>query len=254
MLLVSRILRSFVAMAIIRGTLTFDSLDRLLEDAIPVLFPPVRMSLHLCRLEQEDAIKLSKRMSSKRFIHEIRREFDGFAARTHDNWEHRDLYVLDLNCDYAIPLLRTANETGMFSAPMKWLLLRDRSSVVGDSRDERETLKDMAVYPDSEVIVARKRMDGVVEISSVYRPSPFHEAIEEDRGNWTIEHGVRMPNLYPSSRRRRDLRRTPLKSCLVMTDPDTINHLTDYENKHIDPVTKANYPWIMHIANRMNAT
>lgn len=39
-----------------------------------------------------------------------------------------------------------------------------------------------------------------------------------------------------------------------MTDPDTINHLTDYENKHIDPVTKANYPWIMHIANRMNAT
>lgn len=52
MLLVSRILRSFVAMAIIRGTLTFDSLDRLLEDAIPVLFPPVRMSLHLCRLEQ----------------------------------------------------------------------------------------------------------------------------------------------------------------------------------------------------------
>lgn len=109
-----------------------------------------------------------------------------------------------------------ANETGMFSAPMKWLLLRDRSSVVGDSRDERETLKDMAVYPDSEVIVARKRMDGVVEISSVYRPSPFHEAIEEDRGNWTIEHGVRMPNLYPSSRRRRDLRRTPLKSCLVV--------------------------------------
>lgn len=137
----------------------------------------------------------------------------------HDIWEHRDLYVLDLNCDYAIPLLRAANETGMLSAPLKWLLLRDRSSVDGDWTDERETLKGMAVYPDSEVIVARKRRNGVVEIRSVYRPSPFHEAIEEDRGNWTIEHGVRMPNLYPSSRRRRDLRRTPLKSCLVVFFP-----------------------------------
>lgn len=104
----------------------------------------------------------------------------------------------------------------MFSAPMKWLLLRDRPSVDGDSTDERETLKNMAVYPDSEVIVAKKRTNGVVEISSVYRPSRFHEAIEEDRGNWTIECGVRMRNLYPSSRRRRDLRRTPLKSCLVV--------------------------------------
>lgn len=52
MLLVPRILRSFAAIVIIRGTLAFDSLDRLLEDAIPILFPPVRMSLHLCRLGQ----------------------------------------------------------------------------------------------------------------------------------------------------------------------------------------------------------
>lgn len=104
--LVPRILRSFAAIAIVRGTLAFDSLDRLLEDAIPILFPPVRMSLHLCRLEREDAIELSKKMSSKRFIHEIHRELDGFTARMHDIWEHRDLYVLDLNCDYAIPLLR----------------------------------------------------------------------------------------------------------------------------------------------------
>lgn len=39
-----------------------------------------------------------------------------------------------------------------------------------------------------------------------------------------------------------------------MTDPDTIDHLTDYENKHIDPTTKANYPWMLNIVDRMNAT
>jgi len=39
-----------------------------------------------------------------------------------------------------------------------------------------------------------------------------------------------------------------------MTDLDTINHLTDFEDKSVDPVTKANYPWLLHLANRMNAT
>ena len=39
-----------------------------------------------------------------------------------------------------------------------------------------------------------------------------------------------------------------------MTDPNTINHLTDFKDKSVDPVTKANYPWILHLVNRMNAT
>lgn len=41
---------------------------------------------------------------------------------------------------------------------------------------------------------------------------------------------------------------------LQMTDPNTINHLTDFKDKAIDPVTKANYPWILHLVKRMNAT
>lgn len=39
-----------------------------------------------------------------------------------------------------------------------------------------------------------------------------------------------------------------------MTDPNTINHLTDFEDKSIDPVTKVGYPWMLHLVNRMNAT
>nr|AQN78502.1 ionotropic receptor 75u [Meteorus pulchricornis] len=39
-----------------------------------------------------------------------------------------------------------------------------------------------------------------------------------------------------------------------MTDPDTLNHLTDYKNKLVDAVTKANYIWLQHIAERMNVT
>ncbi|XP_050580162.1 uncharacterized protein LOC126917392 isoform X2 [Bombus affinis] len=205
----------------------------------------------------DGAIELSRRMSRKGLVHDIHREFQGFELRTrHDGWDHRILYVVDLDCDYAIPLLRAANSSGQFSAPMRWLLLRD-GTIAGNSmaRVDR-TFRNMAVYPDSEVIVATKLRveDNLAEITSVYRPSPYHGVITENRGNWTTDGGVRAANLHAASRRRRNLRQTPLKSCLVMTDPDTINHLTDYENKHIDAVTKANYPWMLHIASRTNAT
>lgn len=39
-----------------------------------------------------------------------------------------------------------------------------------------------------------------------------------------------------------------------MQNPDTINHLTDFKYKTIDPITKANYIWVVHLVNRMNAT
>ncbi|KAK9297429.1 hypothetical protein QLX08_008858 [Tetragonisca angustula] len=200
-------------------------------------------------------------MSRSGLAHEIRAELGGLEVRTgRDLWDHRVLHVLDLDCDYAVPLLRAANASGMFSAPTRWLLLRDRTigeNVTDDTLEQ--TFQDMAVYPDSEVTVATASLevvDGSIawQMTSVYRPGPFRELLAENRGTWTADRGVRAIDLRPTSRRRRDLRRTTLKSCLVMTDPDTINHLTDYENKHIDPITKANYPWVLHIASRMNAT
>lgn len=82
-----------------------------------------------------------------------------------------------------------------------------------------QTFSSMVVYPDSEVIVATKLRvdDSFTEITSVYRPSPYHEVITENRGSWTVDGGVRAANLHAASRRRRNLRQTPLKSCLVVS-------------------------------------
>ncbi|CAD1476149.1 unnamed protein product [Heterotrigona itama] len=236
--------------------LAYDSsFVQLIDDAVTVLFPPVRLSAYLCHLDQDETIRLSRLMSRRGLAHEVHADLQGLEARTdRDLWDHRVLYVLDLDCDYAVPLLRAANASGMFAAPTRWLLLQ-RDRTIG----ERTLLRDMAVYPDSEVTVATRWLEAeggsiAWQITSLYRPSPFRELLTENRGSWTADGGVRAIDLRPTSRRRRDLRQTPLKSCLVMTDPDTINHLTDYENKHIDPITKTNYPWVLHIASRMNAT
>lgn len=82
-----------------------------------------------------------------------------------------------------------------------------------------QTFSSMVVYPDSEVIVATKLRvdDSFTEITSVYRPSPYHGVITENRGSWTVDGGVRAANLHAASRRRRNLRQTPLKSCLVVS-------------------------------------
>ncbi|KAL0128034.1 hypothetical protein PUN28_003340 [Cardiocondyla obscurior] len=152
----------------------------------------------------------------------------------------------------------------MFVAPTKWLLFQDRKRKI-DGNDNAnltfafndsllEIFEKLAIYPDSDVLLARRFASDVLEISSVYRPSPQRSATWENRGNWTAVHGLKMRTFDVASVRRRNLQRTALKSCLVMTDPNTVNHLTDFKDKAIDPVTKANYPWILHIVNRMNAT
>ncbi|KZC14435.1 Glutamate receptor delta-1 subunit [Dufourea novaeangliae] len=207
-------------------------------------------------------------MSRSGVIHDIRRDSRvDFEGGLRDSTDHRLLRILDLDCDHAISLLRTANETGMFTAPNKWLLFLDRRAfgqqtpanpATGPDRSIEDEVshifRDANVLPDSEVFLARRLRDNFTDIYSIYKPSPTGELIFEDRGNWTTDRGLQPNNRIPVSRRRRDLRGTHLRSCLVMTDPDTINHLTDYENKHIDPITKANYPWILTMVARMNAT
>ncbi|XP_076244128.1 ionotropic receptor 75a-like [Calliopsis andreniformis] len=239
-----------------------DTFVRFVDDAIGLLVPPVRISAHLCRLEQEEAIDLSKDLSRRQLAHTISRDFEGFISQPHDNWDHRILYALDLDCDYATQVLLAANASNLFIAPIKWLLLRDRrtgqdansSSHERSTNEIAEMFKDMTVFPDSEVLLVTRLRDDFMEVTSIYRPSPYHDVIVEDRGDWTMDRGLRQKDFEVASRRRMDLQGTHLRSCLVMTDPDTINHLTDYKNKHIDTITKANYPWILNIVERMNAT
>lgn len=109
-----------------------------------------------------------------------------------------------------------ANASGMFVAPIRWLLLQD-PRIRDQSIDQiTETFQSMAVFPDSDVLLARRLRDDFMEIRSVYRPSRYRQVILEDRGNWTAGRGVQAKNLEPASRRRRNLQQTPLRSCLVV--------------------------------------
>ncbi|XP_011700362.1 PREDICTED: glutamate receptor ionotropic, delta-1-like [Wasmannia auropunctata] len=240
-----------------------DVIVRFIVNATPTLFPPSRVSLQLC-ISHDITTKLSRILSSNYLSHNIRNFYEEFDPKMYNNLEHQNLYVLNLDCDYAVNILQQAHSKRMFIAPMKWLLFQDQKTVIDNDNNANltstydnsilEIFEDLAIYPDSDVILARRFDGDFLELLSAYRPSPQRGVMWENRGNWTIENGLRMSTIDVASARRRNLQQTALKSCLVMTDPNTINHLTDFKDKAIDPVTKVTYPWILHLVKRMNAT
>jgi len=109
----------------------------------------------------------------------------------------------------------------MFIAPIKWLLLQDRRMLIDNANitstyDNLEIFEDLAIYPDSDVIFARRFNNDFLQLTSVYRPSPQRTVIWENRGNWTIKNGLQMSTFDVASARRRNLQQSHLKSCLLV--------------------------------------
>ena len=119
----------------------------------------------------------------------------------------------------------------MFGAPAKWLILSDLRSLekstdaiksqqnfIDDDNVSwiHETFGNFTMFPDSEIILGRRISENFFRVLSSYRPSPQRDLILEDRGYWTRDEGLFLRDRLPASRRRQDLRRTELKSCLVV--------------------------------------
>ncbi|KAK0165908.1 hypothetical protein PV328_004386 [Microctonus aethiopoides] len=206
----------------------------------------------------DNAVKFSKQMSQHFLIHEIRnisltQNIDEFSTKI----TSQNFFVLDLDCPQSANILFKANASKLFIGPSKWLILQQLNKEKNLSADNlilQEIFKELQVFPDSEIIIGHRIEDKYFKIRSLYRPSPYRDLVFEDRGSWNDVDHLCLNDELPTSRRRQNLQATPLKSCLVMTDPDTLNHLTDYKDKLVDAVTKANYVWLQLIAERMNVT
>lgn len=111
----------------------------------------------------------------------------------------------------------------MFIAPTKWLLIQDRRMMIDNinitsmyDNSILDIFEDLAVYPDSNVVLAQRFDGDFLYLTSVYRPSPQRAMIWENRGNWTIQNGLRMSTFDATPTRRRNLQQTALKSCIVV--------------------------------------
>lgn len=61
-------------------------------------------------------IELSRTLSNNQLLHNIRNFNEEFDSRIYNNLEHRNLYVLNLDCDYASDILRQVKFIKKFPA------------------------------------------------------------------------------------------------------------------------------------------
>ncbi|XP_031783663.1 glutamate receptor ionotropic, delta-2 isoform X1 [Nasonia vitripennis] len=226
------------------------------EASAGLFFPAAAVGALLCT-KTENAVEFSK-ILSKNHVLNNQLNYDDFEENIVQYPVHQTTIFLDYDCPRASEALRKANNSGLFSAPIKWLILQDLRNAPNENCTETDCIlnifHDYAMFPDSEILIFERTSKNYVKILSVYRPSPVRDMMIEDRGFWSKEDGLKMKDAHVSSRRRRNLYMTPLKSSIVVTNPDTLNHLTDYRDEHVDTITKCNYVWLHHLVAAMNAT
>ncbi|EAT33628.1 AAEL014087-PA [Aedes aegypti] len=88
----------------------------------------------------------------------------------------------------------------------------------------------------------------------VYRLSLATEVIDETFGFWNKGMIVNLQNIKQSSVRRRNLNGLKLRASVVVTHNETLKHLEDYREKHVDTITKMNYILTKYLAQDLNAT
>ncbi|XP_058789506.1 ionotropic receptor 75a-like [Phymastichus coffea] len=228
------------------------ALNLVVNASTTLFFPSAAISLLLCS-KSDDQFTFSRSLSKNDILHNYL-SFDDF--HNIDFPLHQTIIFLDLKCPRASEVLLKANNSEMFSAPYKWIILQDVEDLNGNCTDNcvLEQFKSYNMYPDSNVLILQKLTKKFIRILSIYRPSSVRNMIVENLGHWSSTDGMKWYNMKIVSHRRKNLQKTPLKSSLVITNPDTLNHLTDYQDKHIDTITKCNFVWLHHLVDAMNAT
>uniref|UniRef100_A0A182XCS1 Ionotropic glutamate receptor C-terminal domain-containing protein n=1 Tax=Anopheles quadriannulatus TaxID=34691 RepID=A0A182XCS1_ANOQN len=169
------------------------------------------------------------------------------ATLDEDAESHQTLVVVDLRCNGSERLLAEAGQRLYLN--YRWLLM-DSSEGGAPLGIEHylAVLQDLPALVSSEIFVMLKEDGQSIRFMQVYRVSQNSELLTEHYALWnatvpgaTEGAMIDLRTHKVTSVRRKDLHGHYLRASMVITNPDTLNHLTDYKDKHIDTITKVNY-------------
>ncbi|PSN49393.1 Ionotropic receptor 75o [Blattella germanica] len=194
----------------------------------------------------------------------------------------RDVYktfILDLECQDATDILAEANKRDMLRHQHRWLLI-NRSfnnnkyeSVPSDNHEidlisanmefeiENDVLysiefvtffQTLNILLDSDITIAIKMTDQLFHLYEIYRRGPSEKVIINKIGHQEQTLEILMIASSLPAKRRLNLHQTTLRVGTVVTDKDTLEHLDDGVNKHIDSMSKSNYLKYKHAAMVIN--
>ncbi|XP_060802728.1 ionotropic receptor 75a [Amyelois transitella] len=160
------------------------------------------------------------------------------------------VFLADVNCPNISDHFEKCSKEKYFRSPYRWLIL--------DTSDTNDTIPD-AIYdfdilPDSEVMIVRPARK-TYDINFIYRVGAGEPWKSELYGTWDERNKLSKSDVttIPTSLRRQDLGGYEIRICYVLTDNDSMNHLTDEINDHIDTITKVNFPTTNHLFDFLNA-
>ncbi|XP_049294901.1 ionotropic receptor 75a-like [Anopheles funestus] len=172
---------------------------------------------------------------------------------------HQTMVIVDLRCNGSDRLLANAEQHLYLN--YRWLLIDSTENPATFTIEHYlEALKELPVLVSSEVFVMLKEDNNSIRFVQVYRVSRSTELLTENYALWKrstigvdVGQMIDLRTQKVTSVRRKDLRGHPLRASMVITNPDTMNHLTDYKDKHIDTITKVNYILTNYLASYLGA-
>ncbi|XP_023246208.1 uncharacterized protein LOC111643156 [Copidosoma floridanum] len=192
------------------------------EVSTRLFYPAASISALLCA-KTDEVVALSRTLSKRgTAVHYLD---PGHLDETVRRFvPHKTIVLLDYDCPWSLQVLTKANDSGLFSAPLKWLILRDSRNVTTTTTTPIDTFGRFAVYPDSEVILLDIPSDDRAEIASVYRPSLVHGVMVEQRGSWSNGGGIDLRDTGSQDERLAILTPTKLIVYTVTLKKGTTEH------------------------------
>nr|CAD7433718.1 unnamed protein product [Timema monikensis] len=118
----------------------------------------------------------------------------------------------------------------------------------------KETLSLFDVFIDSQITISIRTANRSFVLAEVFKRGLGQPLVFSLLGHWTEGKGVQMTVPLAVSTRRINLHRTQINATMVILNNDTLNHLWDGYDIHIDPNTKLNIVLMYDSMNMMNAS
>ncbi|XP_075973045.1 uncharacterized protein LOC142974531 [Anticarsia gemmatalis] len=165
--------------------------------------------------------------------------------------EEHVIFLADLNCQDIGSYFEKNIARNFFQAPFRWILLGnsdDGNAVVPDIVDSIDML------PDSQVIVIWEN-NNAYKMHFIYKISANNTWLTEYYGSWDETNRFQKSEDFyeTTSLRRLDLKEYEISICYVLTNNESINHLDDNKDDHVDTITKVNFPTTNHLLDFLNA-
>lgn len=134
--------------------------------------------------------------------------------------------VLDTCEKYFLPYLQCntvfqANEHNRFSFPQKWIFPHTKPL-----SEMKEYFRKLDILVDSDVNLLEININGTATLRKIYRL--HYDLLVEPIGYWNKDDGFKNIEIEQiTTRRRNNLKGLILNTCIVITNNDTLNHLTD---------------------------